>query len=380
MPHCGRLPSAVGVEHHVVGEHARERVDVAGVEGREERVEEGGVARGIRVEPRTAVGDAGASPVHDLPAGGLVAFDDGRDVGVVHHEHLAEDEHRALDGTEPLEHGEERERQRLVALDPMGGIRVVVGQGLGQPGSRVDLAGAPRRAQRVDREAGHDGRRERLGPFDVLAGQRPFVQAQVRLLHDVLGLRHAAEHAVGDGEHERSESAELRGGGGHDPSMAQPDSRRGVTGPEVHPSEGVTRKGRELMRVFIAGATGAVGSRLVPLLVAAGHEVVGTSRNAERLGDIEAAGASGVVMDGLDAASVRTAVLDARPDAIVHELSALGGGGTRPQALRRAVRRHERPAHAGHRPPARRGSARRASSGSWRRASRGGRTSARADR
>ena len=45
------------------------------------------------------------------------------------------------------------------------------------------------------------------------------------------------------------------------------------------------------MRVFIAGATGAVGSRLVPLLVAAGHEVIGTSRSAERLGDIEAAGA-----------------------------------------------------------------------------------------
>jgi nucleoside-diphosphate-sugar epimerase len=79
------------------------------------------------------------------------------------------------------------------------------------------------------------------------------------------------------------------------------------------------------MRVFIAGATGAVGSRLVPLLVAAGHEVVGTSRSAERLAAIEAAGASGVVMDGLDAASVRTAVLDARPEVIVHELTGLGG-------------------------------------------------------
>ena len=79
------------------------------------------------------------------------------------------------------------------------------------------------------------------------------------------------------------------------------------------------------MRVFIAGATGAVGSRLVPLLVAEGHEVVGTSRSAERLGDIEAAGAKGVVMDGLDAASVRAAVLDARPEVIVHELTGLGG-------------------------------------------------------
>ena len=79
------------------------------------------------------------------------------------------------------------------------------------------------------------------------------------------------------------------------------------------------------MRVFIAGATGAVGSRLVPLLVAEGHEVVGTSRSAERLGDIEAVGAKGVVMDGLDAASVRAAVLDARPEVIVHELTGLGG-------------------------------------------------------
>lgn len=79
------------------------------------------------------------------------------------------------------------------------------------------------------------------------------------------------------------------------------------------------------MRVFIAGAAGAVGSRLVPLLVAAGHEVIGTSRSTERVAAIEAAGARGVVMDGLDAASVRAAVLAARPDVIVHELSALGG-------------------------------------------------------
>jgi nucleoside-diphosphate-sugar epimerase len=79
------------------------------------------------------------------------------------------------------------------------------------------------------------------------------------------------------------------------------------------------------MRVFIAGATGAVGSRLVPLLVEAGHRVVGTSRSAARLGAVERAGATGVVMDPLDAASVRTAVLAAEPEAIVHELTALGG-------------------------------------------------------
>ncbi|GAA4371118.1 NAD-dependent epimerase/dehydratase family protein [Agromyces bauzanensis] len=79
------------------------------------------------------------------------------------------------------------------------------------------------------------------------------------------------------------------------------------------------------MRVFIAGATGAVGTRLVPLLVASGHEVVGTSRSEARLGELERVGATGVVMDGLDAASVRRAVLDAHPDAIIHQLTGLKG-------------------------------------------------------
>lgn len=79
------------------------------------------------------------------------------------------------------------------------------------------------------------------------------------------------------------------------------------------------------MRVFIAGATGAVGTRLVPLLVAAGHEVVGSSRSEASLGELERAGASGVVMDGLDAASVRRAVLDAHPDVIIHQLTGLRG-------------------------------------------------------
>lgn len=79
------------------------------------------------------------------------------------------------------------------------------------------------------------------------------------------------------------------------------------------------------MRVFIAGATGAVGGRLVPLLSAAGHEVTGTSRSDRGVRRIEAGGGRGVVMDALDAASVRRAVLDAQPDVIVHELTALSG-------------------------------------------------------
>jgi nucleoside-diphosphate-sugar epimerase len=79
------------------------------------------------------------------------------------------------------------------------------------------------------------------------------------------------------------------------------------------------------MRIFVAGATGAIGSRLVSRLVANGHEVVGTTTSAERIERIRRMGADGVVMDGLDAASVRRAVAGARPDVVVHQMTALAG-------------------------------------------------------
>jgi nucleoside-diphosphate-sugar epimerase len=77
------------------------------------------------------------------------------------------------------------------------------------------------------------------------------------------------------------------------------------------------------MRVFVGGASGAIGTRLVPQLIDRGHEVIGTSRspgNAER---VRALGAEPVKLDLLDAAAVRKAVLEAEPDAIVHEATAL---------------------------------------------------------
>jgi len=77
------------------------------------------------------------------------------------------------------------------------------------------------------------------------------------------------------------------------------------------------------MKVFVAGATGAVGQPTVRALVAAGHDVVGTTRSEERSGGIKAAGAQPMVMDALDAASARRAVTDAKPDAIVQLLTAL---------------------------------------------------------
>lgn len=79
------------------------------------------------------------------------------------------------------------------------------------------------------------------------------------------------------------------------------------------------------MKVFLAGATGAMGQRLVPKLLAAGHEVVGTTRAASKLAELEANGAEGVVVDGLDRDGVVEAVRKAQPDVVVHQLTALSG-------------------------------------------------------
>ena len=77
------------------------------------------------------------------------------------------------------------------------------------------------------------------------------------------------------------------------------------------------------MRVFVVGASGAIGTRLVPQLVSAGHEVIGTARSREKAAALEALGAEPVALDLLDQEAVRRAVLEAHPDAIVHEATAL---------------------------------------------------------
>ena len=77
------------------------------------------------------------------------------------------------------------------------------------------------------------------------------------------------------------------------------------------------------VRVFVAGGSGAVGRRLVPQLVARGHQVTATASSPGKLSLLRQLGADGVVMDGLDAAAVGEAVAAARPDAIVHQRTAL---------------------------------------------------------
>jgi nucleoside-diphosphate-sugar epimerase len=77
------------------------------------------------------------------------------------------------------------------------------------------------------------------------------------------------------------------------------------------------------MNIFLAGATGAVGRALVPKLLERGHTVTGTTRSPEKAEALRALGVTPVIVDGLDRDAVIAAVAAARPDAIVHEMTAL---------------------------------------------------------
>ena len=79
------------------------------------------------------------------------------------------------------------------------------------------------------------------------------------------------------------------------------------------------------MRIFVAGATGAVGRRLVPALVAKGHHVFGLTRAQDKGQWLGAAGAAPVIADGLDAEAIERALNEARPEVVVHQLTALAG-------------------------------------------------------
>src|ERR1035438_9655283 len=77
------------------------------------------------------------------------------------------------------------------------------------------------------------------------------------------------------------------------------------------------------MRVFVAGATGAIGHYLVPSLIAAGHEVTGSTRSPSRAIRLTQAGATPAIVDGLDRQAVIAAVRAVQPDVIVHQMTAL---------------------------------------------------------
>jgi nucleoside-diphosphate-sugar epimerase len=79
------------------------------------------------------------------------------------------------------------------------------------------------------------------------------------------------------------------------------------------------------MRVFVAGASGEIGTRLVPQLIDAGHEVIGTSTSSAGAERVKGLGAKAIVLDLLDREAVRRAVLESAPDAIVNEATAIRG-------------------------------------------------------
>jgi nucleoside-diphosphate-sugar epimerase len=79
------------------------------------------------------------------------------------------------------------------------------------------------------------------------------------------------------------------------------------------------------MRVLVAGATGVVGRQLVPQLIAAGHQVTATTRSADKVAGLRAAGADAAVVDGLDAVAVGEAVASAEPEVVIHQMTALAG-------------------------------------------------------
>ena len=77
------------------------------------------------------------------------------------------------------------------------------------------------------------------------------------------------------------------------------------------------------MRIFLAGASGAIGRRLVPLLIAAGHDVTGTTHSVEAARKLEAAGVRPAIVDVYDATALERAAIDARPEVVVHQLTDL---------------------------------------------------------
>ena len=90
-------------------------------------------------------------------------------------------------------------------------------------------------------------------------------------------------------------------------------------------------------RIFVAGATGVIGRRLVPLLVDRGHDVTAMTRHAASVPLLRSTGASPVVADALDGHAVRTALAQARPDVVIHQMTDLRDGDSQANAHLRTV-------------------------------------------
>ncbi len=85
------------------------------------------------------------------------------------------------------------------------------------------------------------------------------------------------------------------------------------------------------MKIFLAGAAGVIGRRLTPLLIGAGHSVVGTTRSADKAATLRSLGAEPVAVDVFDAQALQRAVVTAQPDAVIHQLTDLAFAPGTPQ-------------------------------------------------
>ena len=178
---------------------------------------------------------------------------------------------------------EERERERVGRLGVAH--RLVVDERLGQPLARVDLAARAGRAQLVDREPRRHGRevglrrlrprRRPRGSAGTPPGRRPRPRRPIRA----------------SGRRSRTGTGAAPRGS---PSLRRRDTsspRDTVTARRRASRLRVENRKETTMRVFVAGATGAIGTRLVPQLVERGHEVIGTSRSPEKADRLRALGA-----------------------------------------------------------------------------------------
>lgn len=91
------------------------------------------------------------------------------------------------------------------------------------------------------------------------------------------------------------------------------------------------------MRILVAGGSGVVGRRVVPLLLSGGHQVTGTARAAAGAASVAASGAEVMIMDALDREQVLEVVREARPDVIIHQLTALAVGSVADNARLRTL-------------------------------------------
>ena len=177
-------------------------------------------------------------------------------------------------GAQRLEHDQQRKadrvgEQRLVlGVGAVGGVDDRVGH------VHVERLLAPRlaRAEHVQRHACDDGRQPAAKVLHL--ARVGAAEPQPGVLDGVVGLAERAEHPVGDGAQMRSVILELLG----EPFLLiqSHSSRAACHGSRPARSAGCDRSKEDTMRVFVAGASGALGSRLVPQLIDSGHDVIGT--------------------------------------------------------------------------------------------------------